>query len=370
MRYFILIFVIAAGLFSCKKRVGSGTAVRFELRTGQGKTVYLSRFMPDNMSWRIIDTLQVKDGNASLTFHIRDAEQNLYKVSISGTPFTALLINDVPEINMQSSVFTASPVALEGSPLTNRLRELMKHQTEIAEEGRQSHAAAMKPGVNAATASNELARAAALRDLFYQQYLNVADSTQNAALFLWACIYADPGNDPVAFSKRMMKAAERFPSHTGVQAYVKKSANFLKIMQEEWQVGDALPAIQLPDLSGQLQNLATGGTYTWVDFWSPIYPPSHAYDRVKLEAYRQFGNKLKMTSIALHDNAAECQAYAGEKGHAWQQLIDVKMWDGPAAQAYKMDSIPFNFLVSPQGKIVAKAIRSDSVLTVLKNYLQ
>ena len=51
----------------------------------------------------------------------------------------------------------------------------------------------------------------------------------------------------------------------------------------------------------------------------------------------------------------------------WKQLIDVKLWRGPAVNALKFDSIPFNYLVDPNGKIIAKAIKADSLLTVVSN---
>jgi hypothetical protein len=56
--------------------------------------------------------------------------------------------------------------------------------------------------------------------------------------------------------------------------------------------------------------------------------------------------------------------------YSWPQLIDEKMWRGTAAKTLKFDSIPFNFLVSPQGRILAKAIRPDSLIIVLKKVIQ
>jgi hypothetical protein len=49
-------------------------------------------------------------------------------------------------------------------------------------------------------------------------------------------------------------------------------------------------------------------------------------------------------------------------------VIDQEMWAGPAARALRFDSIPINFLVAPGGRVVAKAIPPDSLLTVLATY--
>jgi hypothetical protein len=41
------------------------------------------------------------------------------------------------------------------------------------------------------------------------------------------------------------------------------------------------------------------------------------------------------------------------------------MWQGPAVRTLLFDSIPFNFLVGPHGKIIDKAIKPDSLQKVI-----
>ena len=52
----------------------------------------------------------------------------------------------------------------------------------------------------------------------------------------------------------------------------------------------------------------------------------------------------------------------------WIQLIDEKMWQGKAVQTFKIDSIPFNFLVDEKGIVIKKAIPRDSVYYYLSEY--
>jgi len=41
----------------------------------------------------------------------------------------------------------------------------------------------------------------------------------------------------------------------------------------------------------------------------------------------------------------------------WTQVSDLKFWNNAAAALYFVDSIPQNFLIDPDGKIIAKNLR-------------
>jgi hypothetical protein len=45
----------------------------------------------------------------------------------------------------------------------------------------------------------------------------------------------------------------------------------------------------------------------------------------------------------------------------WTQVSDLQYWNNAAAQLYSVRSIPQNFLIDPQGKIIAKDLRGDAL---------
>ena len=53
----------------------------------------------------------------------------------------------------------------------------------------------------------------------------------------------------------------------------------------------------------------------------------------------------------------------------WPQVSDLKFWDNEVARAYGVRSIPANFLIDPQGKIVAKGLRGEALHTKLAELL-
>ncbi|HEX6179796.1 MAG TPA: AhpC/TSA family protein, partial [Chitinophagaceae bacterium] len=45
----------------------------------------------------------------------------------------------------------------------------------------------------------------------------------------------------------------------------------------------------------------------------------------------------------------------------WTHVSDLKFWSNEVAQKYKIESIPQNFLVGPDGKIVARNLRGEAL---------
>ena len=50
----------------------------------------------------------------------------------------------------------------------------------------------------------------------------------------------------------------------------------------------------------------------------------------------------------------------------WNHVSDLKGWSNDVAQLYSVQSIPQNFLINPEGKIVAKNLRGEELQLKLK----
>jgi len=77
-----------------------------------------------------------------------------------------------------------------------------------------------------------------------------------------------------------------------------------------------------------------------------------------------------ITCIAVDDEQEQWHNMITKNNYNWPQLIDVKMWQGPAFKTFRFDSIPYNFLLSPTGKLMAKAIPADSVMIVISKFVK
>jgi hypothetical protein len=53
----------------------------------------------------------------------------------------------------------------------------------------------------------------------------------------------------------------------------------------------------------------------------------------------------------------------------WDQVSDLNFWDNQVAKLYNIRSIPQNFLIDPNGKIIAKNLRGEDLELQLSKYI-
>jgi peroxiredoxin len=75
-------------------------------------------------------------------------------------------------------------------------------------------------------------------------------------------------------------------------------------------------------------------------------------------AYNKFNNKnFTILGVSL-DRDREAWVNAIKKdGLVWTQVSDLQFWNNAAATLYRVQGIPQNFLIDPNGKIVGKNLR-------------
>jgi thiol-disulfide isomerase/thioredoxin len=200
----------------------------------------------------------------------------------------------------------------------------------------------------------------------------VADTITSPAAFMRICDVIEFGNDHKGWEKFMAKAAKRFPTYQPIQELAKESMEVVSIYEEEFVVGDKLPSVILPDKLGlPVPTDSRRGKVVLIDFWSTWCPQCIPFSRAKKAARAKFPkDQFEIISIAIDSEKEEWLRVIEAEKYDWLQLIDERMWRGVTVNTLKFDSIPFNFLLSPDGKVVDKAIKPDSLLNSISRALR
>ena len=146
---------------------------------------------------------------------------------------------------------------------------------------------------------------------------------------------------------------DNFKDNPGVQRFIAQMMEIKPI-----SVGHKAPDFTIAGIDGKPISLSDfKGKYVMLDFWASWCGPCRQENPnvVKQYAiYKPLG--FNILGISLDEDRNKwLQAVATDK-LTWQHGSDLKTWDGPTEKLYHVLAIPSNFIIDPQGIIVAKNI--------------
>ena len=114
-----------------------------------------------------------------------------------------------------------------------------------------------------------------------------------------------------------------------------------------------------------------GSGYVLFDFWASWCPPCRAENPNLVKAYAKYKDKgFEIVSVSLDNNVERWQSAYTKDGLSWLQLIDRKAWAGDGVVKFGIRLIPANFLISPEGKIIAHNLKGDDLEQFLKELFE
>jgi len=139
-------------------------------------------------------------------------------------------------------------------------------------------------------------------------------------------------------------------------------------------IGQVAPEISLPDANGKEIALSSlRGKYVLVDFWASWCAPCRAENPNVVKAYNQYKDKgFTVFGVSLDRPGKKDDWVAAiEKDGLgqWTNVSDLLFWNSPVVPLYSITSIPQNFLLDKEGRIVGSNLRGEALEAKLAELL-
>lgn len=144
--------------------------------------------------------------------------------------------------------------------------------------------------------------------------------------------------------------------------YGKNLRDYL-VTLEKVKTGEKAPDFTLADPEGKPITLSAHfGKYILLDFWAAWCGPCRKENPNVVEAYQKYKEKgFDVFGVSL-DRTKEAWVKAIEKDNlTWTHVSDLIYWKSVPAALYGVRAIPANFLISPEGIIIAKNLRGEDL---------
>ncbi|MBO4625069.1 MAG: AhpC/TSA family protein [Bacteroidales bacterium] len=330
--------------------------------TENDKKVYLM----DQLTETAIDTAVVVDGKFSFTGKAdKDA---LLAVQAENRNWMTQLFNDGTPVTINVNDST-----LKGSPLNERLATL-----EVEMDQPQKRLNAMIAGLTddeIMARADEFIEEANKRNTEMFAFANkVFQEERNSLIPVAFCGYYFLDNGVEAYDE-LVKEGVVFANHP----YLKKTRDDVEAMLKPQDspktafIGKPYTDLEMADPEGKMHKISElvgEGKYVLVDFWASWCAPCRAEMPHVLEAYNQFHAKgFEVVGVSFDENKEAWVKAIGQLQMPWLQISDLKGFQCAAAPVYKIDGIPDNILIGPQGTIIDRGLRGKALLGRLQTLL-
>jgi peroxiredoxin len=357
------------------------------MKPAAGTYIFLEELQPEQL--QKVDSVMVSP-QGTFTFKREVKNPSFYLLKLTENNFLTMLLEPGDKINMNTYYDSLSyPVSLKGSEGTELMVEY-NFNLRVAIKKFSALNSIYMDNIN----NPELSKVVESLDSMAQSYLNEINTyTKNyidknlTSLVSLVALYQQiapnvyvmsPSQDMKYFIKVDSSLNINYPENALVVSLhdqIKEMAASIDNRAAETAAageGSEAPEISLPSPEGDTIRLSsTRGKVVLLDFWASWCLPCRKENPNLVKAYNLYSKKgFQIYQVSLDKTKdAWTKGIKDDQLEKWIHVSDVQYWNSVVVPLYKIESIPTNFLLDKNGRIIASNLRGDQLVKKLSEIL-
>jgi len=356
--------MLALVVASCKDKnafLVSGTLEN----PGAIKKVYLLE--ADSTKISVVDSTNLSE-DGQFKFKHQAPYANLYKLRIGSSVYDVIAKNGDDISFKTNGSDSTHAYTIGGSDDSEKIQEYNKLSNVFAEKSSKIVAEYQAKAEKLGHPSDSL------MNVYKPQFMAAQDELSQIILKFvndnktsLAGFYAATSLDTYKYEPQLVAYADaiagNFNNNPAVQQFIKQMMAVKPV-----SIGHKAPEFSITGIDGKPVKLADyKGKYVMLDFWASWCGPCRAENPNVVKQYAIYKDKgLNILGISLDEDKTAWQKAINDDKLSWSHASDLKKFDGPTEALYHIEAIPSNFIIDPQGVIVAKNVTGADLEQFLK----